>query len=75
MIKKSAECEFSAARKVIMPITAGTETFQETGEELRGDGSMVMITSTSLRNNRLFPFPAYRIICTLTLSESLYTKP
>jgi len=36
----------SAARKAIMPITAGTETFQETGEELRGDDSMVMITST-----------------------------
>lgn len=45
MIKKGAECEISAARKAIMPITAGTETFQETGEELRGDDTMVMITN------------------------------
>ena len=42
--EKALNVDFSAARKVIMPITAGTETFQEIGEELRGDGSMVMIT-------------------------------
>ena len=43
-----------------MPITAGIETSQETGEELRGDGSMVMITR--IEPYRLFPFLAYRIV-------------
>ena len=64
----------SVARKAIMLITAGTETFQEIGEELRGDGSMVTITSRR-NHNRLFSFSglSYRNVCTLTLSQSLYT--
>ena len=75
--RKGAEknMDFSAARKAIMPITAGTETFQEIGEELRGDGSMAMIISSRWNHNRLFPFSglSYRHVCTLTLSQSLYT--
>lgn len=65
----------SATRKVIMPITAGTETFQEIGEELRRDGTMVTDSTTSRRSSKMIDyyisFPGLSYVCTLTSSESL----